>query len=73
MGQDIAFTDCQIPVEDIEEFALHATDVAQIKYARPSSPTNVLDSIIIEVLPSKHQSTHDHPFACPLLNPDLQV
>jgi hypothetical protein len=50
MGQDIAFTDCQIPVEDIKEFALHATNIAQIKYARPSSPTNVLDSIIIEVL-----------------------
>jgi len=50
MGQDLVLVDRKIPIEDIEHFAFHPTDVSVLKDAGTPRPDDVLHHPIIEVL-----------------------
>jgi len=47
MGQDLVLVDRKIPIEDIEHFAFHPTDVPVLENARTPRPDDVLHHPIV--------------------------
>lgn len=50
VGQDIGLVEGELVVEDIEELALDASDIALAKHTRAECPVDILECRIVAVL-----------------------
>lgn len=50
MGQNLLLVDGKIPVEDVEQFAFHTTNVSVLEDAGTPRPNDVLHHLIVQVL-----------------------
>lgn len=57
--------DAELEVEDLEELALDACDIATAKDASAKSPMNVLKRGVVEILAREDDSTEKYAVMCP--------
>ena len=50
MGDELLLVDRKIPIEDIQHFAFHPTNVPMLENTGTPRPNNVLHHLIVEVL-----------------------
>jgi hypothetical protein len=65
MGQDLVLVNRKIPVENIEHFAFHPTNVPMLKNTGTPGPNDVFHHLVVEVFTGEHKSSDEDPFACP--------
>jgi hypothetical protein len=73
MTQDVTLEDAEFKIEDVEEFPLNAADIPLAEDTRAERPVDVLKCGVVKVLARKHNCAKEHPFACPLLEGDVQM
>lgn len=48
--EDVGLSHGKVPIENVEEFAFDATDVASAEYPRTQGPVVVLDRPVVDIL-----------------------
>lgn len=73
VAQQIRFSNAQLEVKDIEEFALYPTNVTLPKYAGADCPVNVLQRRVIKILGRDDQCTQKYSLEGPLLESYMEM
>lgn len=71
--EEVRLGDGEVPVEDVEELALDAADIALAKDAGAERPVDVLEGGVVEILVGYDERPEEDALAGPLLEGDLEV